>query len=490
MTLAHGINHSEVPTAAKPPVRTLAGLPVYTGTATINAGDLTKVNKPVLCFTETEFVAAFGPISSDFANWTLHEAAKAHFRAFSVAPIVCINVIDPENEDHVAEVTGQSHQLVKGKVKLQVYGGPDEPALGILKDSVVVKEGVTTRTLGTDYTLAFDKDGYLVVSVVEGGALSETDVILVDFDYLDPSGVTADDIIGGVTGNSYRGLEVVTRVAPALRLVPGFVLAPKWSQVPEVAARMQVLAALLNANFRCSALMDLSTDPNEIGDYTEAPAWKSDNGFNTVDGIACWPKFKNGDDVYHMSTQAACAAGRTDNANGGIPFASFSNKALVGTAAVDDDGNEILLDQVQADFLNKQGIVTALNGFNGWRLWGNRTAGYPDTTDPKDAFIPIRRMFNWIRNTEALTLAANVDDALNRRSLETVANTMQLFLNGLIPPGALIDGRVEFREDENPITDLSDGIVRFHKLLTPPSPMQQIDIIDEYDPTALAALFA
>ena len=38
------------------------------------------------------------------------------------------------------------------------------------------------------------------------------------------------------------------------------------------------------------------------------------------------------------------------------------------------------------------GIVTALNWEGGWRVWGNRTSDYPSSTDPKDTFIPNRRM--------------------------------------------------------------------------------------------------
>jgi phage tail sheath protein FI len=385
--MAHGVSVSEIPTGVKPPVRITAGIPVYFGTAPINAGDLTCVNKPVVAYTLAEAVAKLGPQSDDFASWTLHEAMKAHFSVYSVAPVVFVNVLDPENAYHVASATGESHQLVDGSVQLQVYGGPDEPLLGVLKDSVVV----TGSVLDTDYTLEFDDDGFLVVSVVEGGNLADDDVILVDFDYLDPSGVTADDIIGGYSGGEYTGLECIEQVFPALRLVPGFLVAPKYSQTPEVAARMQTKAASINGVFRAMALLDLSTDEGEIADYTEAAAWKTDNGYGSVNAVACWPKQKNGDDVYHLSTVTACVANITDSQNNNLPHVSPSNKAVTGTAAVLDDGTEVLLTRPAANALNAQGIMTLLNGFNGWRLWGNRTAGYPATTDPKDSFIPIRR---------------------------------------------------------------------------------------------------
>jgi phage tail sheath protein FI len=99
-------------------------------------------------------------------------------------------------------------------------------------------------------------------------------------------------------------------------------------------------------------------------------------------------------------------------------------------------------------------------------------------------------MFNFIGNTIILTIDANVDDPVNRRLVDLVLGTCQAFLNSLIPPGALVAGTVEFREDENPTTDLADGIVRFHLTLTPPSPGESLEFVLEYDPDALDELFA
>jgi uncharacterized protein len=354
---------------------------------------------------------------------------------------------------------------------------------------VVVKLGATLMTLGADYTLTFDASGYLVVTAVSGGRLAADSVILVDFDYLDPSGVTSDDVIGGYAAGVYTGLEVIEQVYPALRLVPGFILAPKWSSTPTVAARMATLAHSINGSFRAMALTDLSTDPDVIPTFADAPAWKANNGYTSVDQTACWPKFKNGDDVYHTSTKAACVANLTDVDHDGIPYASPSNKAVIGTAAVLDDGTEVLLTRPQANVLNDQGIVTLLNGFNGWRLWGNRTAGYPGTTDPKDAFIAIRRMFNWIGNTIILTSDGNVDAPVNRRFIDLVVGTITSFLNGLTAAGALVDGVIQFLKDDNSTTDLSDGKVTWDVSLTPPSPAEQMNFKLQYDPAALAGLF-
>ena len=153
------------------------------------------------------------------------------------------------------------------------------------------------------------------------------------------------------------------------------------------------------------------------------------------------------------------------------------------------DGTEVFLDQTAANLLNGQGIATALNFIGGWKAWGNRTAAYPASTDPKDTFLPIRRMFNFIGNTLILSSWQRLDFPLNRRQIDTVIDSQNIYLNGLSAQNYILGGRVEFRQDENPTTDLMDGIARFHVYLTPPSPNREIDFILEYDATYLETLF-
>ncbi len=492
--MGHGVTISEVATGVVPPVHVTAGLPVYVGVAPINAGDLTNVNKPVLCETLADYVDSFGPIPpTDWDDWTLGEAAKAHFSAYGVGPIVCINVIDPTNSGHKAAVVTEPHTLDSdGNAKLSDYANTG-PLLGVLKSTVVVRSGSVggaIRVLGTDYTLAFDADGYLVVSRVTSGAIAALATIYVSFSYLDPEAIVAADIIGSYSVGVYTGIEVISQVFPALRMVPGFLLAPTFSEDATVAAALKTKARSINGSFRAMALVDLSTAIGIIPSYASAAAWKSTNGYSAVDLVPCWPLVKNGDDVYHLSTVIACVANLVDAARDGIPYASPSNQPVTGTSAVLDDGTQVLLEKPQANTLNDNGIVTVLNGANGWRTWGNRTGGFPGTTDPKDAFIPIRRMFNWIENTIILTADRDIDQPGNRRLIDGVVGTVQGFLNGLIATGALVAGKIEFRASENSVTDLSDGKVSFHVTLTPPSPAQEIQFIAEYDPTALASLFA
>ena len=56
--------------------------------------------------------------------------------------------------------------------------------------------------------------------------------------------------------------------------------------------------------------------------------------------------------------------------------------------------------------------------------------------------------------------------------------------------GALLGGRVEFREDENTTTDLMDGKLYFHVYMTPPAAARDIEFVQEYDPEYISTLFA
>ena len=481
MAYKHGVYVSEVPTSIIPPVRTTAGLPFVVGTAPINLSDKTNVNKPVLCYSYQEAVEAFG-YSDDWGNYTLCEFIYSHFALFNVAPVVLVNVLDPTV--HKGSVDKEEHTFAA-----------DAPAVtlskqGVLLDSVVVKseDGTTTYVLDTDYTVGFDEDGNAVITRLEGGAIGEVSPIEATYDYIDPTMVDSDDIIGGVdtiTGN-YEGLELLDKVFPTFGLVPGMVLAPGWSHDPEVAAVMTAKASNINAHFKCIALVDV---PEEVEKYSDVSEWKNQNNFIYERQVVCWPKIKLGTKEFHLSTQLAGVMCKVDSQNDDVPYVSPSNKSIQANGAV-ANGKEVALGPEQAAYLNGQGVVTALNFIGGWRAWGNRTGAYPSMTDVKDTFIPIRRMFDWIGNTLVLTFWQKVDYPITRRLVETIVDSANIWLNGLAARQFILGGRVEFNRDENPTTDLIDGIIRFHVYVTPPAPAREIDFIVEYDPQYLETLFA
>lgn len=482
MGYKHGIYIYEQDTSIVPPVQIGAGLPVVFGTAPVNlaADGIGKVNEPVLCYTYKEAVDALG-YSSDWAKYTLCEFIKSHFALFTMAPVVLINVLDPATNK--TAVPAETVTLTAGASKLA--------ELGAVKGTVVIKsaDAVTTYQLTRDYTLAFDEDGYLIVTVKTGGTIpSNTTTLKATYDKLNPSAVTADDIVGGidVSSGAREGLELLNEVFPRFGLVPGQLLAPGWSNDPDVAAVMDAKAGNINGHFKCIVLADIPT--GTVTKYSDVSAWKTTNNYVSSRMIACWPKVKQGSEIYHLSTQVAGVICATDAANEDIPYRSPSNQSLQATGAVLANGTEVVLGPEEAAYLNGQGVVTALNFIGGWKVWGNRTGAYPAVTDTKDAFIPIRRMFDWIENELVLTFWQKVDDPTNRRLLDSVVDSANIWLNGLTARGFLLGGRVELLKEENPTNDLMDGIVRFHVYVTPPGPAREIDFIVEYDPTYFANL--
>lgn len=485
MSEKHGVSYSEVPTSVISPVESTAGLPVVFGTAPLHLAENQEyVNKPFLAFTYNEVVKKLG-YSGDWDNYTLCEFMKSQFQLFNVAPVVFVNVLDP---------TIHKKTIIDSTVPL-TNGSATVAQDGVLLKSLVVKLTDAGQPLvkDTDYTAAFDKQGKVIITRIEGGSISADQAsVVITYNHLDPTMVTKTEIIGGVDAatGKYAGLELINSVFPLFRLVPGQILAPHWSKDSTVAAIMKAKSGNINGLFKAISVCDIDSSSTGADVYTEVPAWKNTNNITDPLQIACWPKITLGEEDYHLSTQFAGVTCRTDATNDDIPYVSPSNKTLQADGSATESGNEVTLDPTQANYLNGQGIVTTTNTMGGWKLWGNRTAAYPGSSDVKDTFIPVRRMFNWVGNSLILTFWQKVDEPTNRRLIDTVVDSMNIWLNGLTAKGALLGGRVEFRKEENPTTDLIDGKIRFHLFLTPPTPAQEISFILEFDVSYFDSLFA
>lgn len=477
MSYKHGVYIYEQPTSIVPPVDVSAALPVVFGTAPVHKliDGPGPINAPKLCYSYQEAVLQFG-FDNDWDKYTLCEFFKAYFALFNVAPMVVVNVFDPAV--HKASVTEESKTFEEDELTLAHDG---------IVGGVVVKNeaGDTTYTKDTDYEIDPISGR---VTRIDTGSITAGSTVKVDYDYGDPTLVDNDDIIGGIdcTTGKPEGLELVNSVFPMFGLVPGQVVAPGWSHDPGVAAVMHAKAGNINAHFKAMAIVDI--DSNTVTKYTEVSASKNTNNLTDELMVVCWPKVKLGDDEYWMSSQVAGLIAQVDGENEDIPYTSPSNKNFQMNAAMANN-QEVWMGPEQAVYLNGQGIVTALNFVGGWKCWGNRTGCYPGVTDVKDAFIPVRRMFNWIGNTLTLTFWQKVDYPTNRRLIETIVDSANIWLNGLAARQFILGGRVEFQADENPVTDLMDGNIKFHVYVTPPSPAREITFILEYDPAYVATLF-
>ncbi|MDR2503772.1 MAG: phage tail sheath family protein [Deltaproteobacteria bacterium] len=304
-----------------------------------------------------------------------------------------------------------------------------------------------------------------------------------------PLAVSSADIIGGIDAVTMKktGLELVSEVFPRFRKVPGIILAPKFSEDPAVAVLMAAKTKSINGLFECMAAADIS--PDTVPNFTEVPAYKNSNNLTDPNLMLCWPRAGLGDEVYHLSCHLAGRISQTDREAGGTPHVSPSNKRLNITRALGAAGAELWLGLDEVNSLNGEGINTVSNFDGGWKAWGNRTACYPSNTDPKDAFIPIRRFFCWYRNSFILTYFSKVDNPLNRRQIQTILDSEQIRLDGYAAQEIILGGKIEFLGQYNPLTDLMDGIAKFKLSITPPPPNRVIWGIFEFDPAYMETLF-
>ncbi len=472
MEYLHGIRIQENPTSMPTPVRNEAGVPVVFGTAPVNlaADPENAANRLFLCSTFAEAKAAVG-YSEDYGKYTLSQSMDAFFRAFGVGPIVVCNVLDPKV--HKADYT-ETLDLVDGQAVTKEDG--------ILLGGLTVKNGEPAMEEGKDYALGFDDGGHLVVTVLADGVASVT----VSGSRLDPSKVTYGDIIGNYdpgTG-AETGMELVRRVYPMFGLVPSWLIAPGWSHDPRVGIALSEKCRDISGMFRCECVLDIDTE--KAGKYSDVEDVKAESGYAAENMVCVWPMVKYAGKVMAYSAVYTAMACYTDYSNDNVPNLSPSNRPIRISAAVLKDGTEVVLDKDQANRLNACGVVAALN-MNGFRVWGNNTAAYPDTTDPKDRWIACRRFFSWWGNSFITTYMHKVDDPANYRLIESIVDSENVRGNSLVSMGKCAGIRMGYSRDDNPIGNVMDGKMVFRQYLAPYTPAEDILNILEFDPSMIEA---
>jgi hypothetical protein len=475
MASFYGVKPKEIATSVATPTTADSGVVIAIGTAPIHqVGG--KANEIVIANTYDEAVSALG-YSDDWDKYTLCEVMYSHFKLYGMAPIILVNVLDPTSK--AKEVTAQTMAITSGQIALT------GDAIG---DTITVKNGSTTYVAGTDYDV-FYEDGQCIVEVLSGGAMDTAGITSAQVSYSEVSFELADmknAVIGGFdtkTGQS-TGMELVDMAYFKGQVLPDILIAPGFSSDPEVAAVMGAKTTFSGV-FKGVCLCDFDTTENR--DYQAAAAAKAASGsFQQTKQIVCWPMLGLGDRVFHYSTQLASLMSATDEDNDNIPSESPSNKTLQADCAILEDGTEVLLDLTQANYLRGQGVATVCNFVNGFTAWGSYTACYPGNTDPKDMYINVTRMFNYVANTCVLSFWSRIDERMTSRFAESVVDELNMWLNGLKNDGHLLGCRVELKSDENPTTDLMAGIVRIHIYMTPPGPVQEVDFLEEYDVSYLS----
>ena len=473
--MRHGVYTETTPTAVRAVVAAPSALafvvgtaPVHTRAGAANVGNLVEITS------WQDVLDNFGYVK-DFGRYTLLDFLYMQLKVFNFAPILCVNVFDPTaiTTDSVIDDLA----LVAGSAK---YG-----TNGIYVEAVCSDDaGLVPYDEGDDYTLAYDDQGYATITRVATGDIPlATSTVYVKYKAVaaDRCGVAASAVV--------TGLEQIEQSFARTGTVPAIIACPGYSDDAEVMAAM-VGKSAYGGGWQAYALTEIDCSAAGTDAASEVAAIKAGSGYTDKDQDNWWGRPKIGDDVFDPTSLVAAVLADTDQAYGGIPYVSGSNRTVPISGLVTRAGAAIYITDAQAnDLLNAHGVNTFIN-HGGWRTWGNYSGAGGVSSDPAEFWRNYRRMLIWLNNTLRLD-TSQIDGPANYRAIESIVNTRNIQLNGLAAQGAFVGkATIEFRREDNPLTQMAAGEYVFAINMCPPTPLQAVTFKMAIDVSQLAALFA
>ena len=501
----HGASWSEVSTRLKPVITADSGISVAIGSAPVHLvrGGTKQVNKPLMFLTLQDALATVG-WSLDWGRFDLCELIYSAFQRYRFSPIILINVFDPMKD---AGHMGIAPLAVTNK-KIVL------PFDGVIFDSIVVQidddeskmsksektskaDKTLTRiipdtghryVLDRDYSLEYNEDGKMVVSILPGGSIpQDTDCLLIGYAKIGSTPVTANDVIGGIDQHGRKtGIELIEEIHPRFNIVAGYLMAPAFSSNAPILTALASKAELFDDSYRCMVVGDV--DLSVVKKYQDAEAWKATNGLTSHRQILCYLRLGMGNKRFRFSVDYALRSAKLDATNGGVPYESASNKKLEADAMYDGDGNPVFLSKKEANYLNSLGIVTGRSTRRGLVIWGSNTAEFPETSDVKDRFIPNRRQMDFIGNTVVTTFDEKIDKPGNRREIDAIINDINLWLADQQNSGYLLEHYVRFDHEENPDSEILNGHYKVRIGEGSPTPIESLEFVLEFTTGGFASL--
>lgn len=456
-----------------------ARVQVAVGVAPINLLDSpsSAVNVPFLVKNKKNVKEYLG-ICNDYENYTLMQTMLASFQKIGVAPIVMINVLNPDNPAHVTAVAGTEYTLTKGSTTVKEEG--------ILLGSIIVSSDGKEGKPNEDYIAAFDADGYVIIAITAEGTFKSATSITVAYTKLNPDGVTAGDIIGGVTEDGIRtGIELADEVYSRFQVVPDILSAPKYSVLPEVAAALEMKAELVGDLINAVAVIDIESKTTRK--ITDVKAAKDILGVYSRWTVLCWPKVLMASHEIYASAAVAAMLQYASAANAGIPT-SPDNKDILIDGVVLEGGKELHITQKQVNnYLNAIGVLSFAY-MGGWKCWGNNTAAFPDNKEPNNRFIKCVMISNYLENRFKTEYLPMIGKDGSYKMVDSVVSNYNADLNALTPD-YLAGAYVVFNKDENPLSEILEGHFRFHTRYADYTPAEYIENTFTWDSQLLQAAF-
>jgi phage tail sheath protein FI len=466
--------------------------PVIVGTAPVNlVRNFTNlINKPIrLADVGAKSIVGY---SDDWESFTLSETISAHFSnpRGNVGPIYVINVLNPAVH-RKEEQTTKSLTFVGGKAFIE-------------SDKIIIDTfTLTDKTEGTDYNLSYNfYTGKLAITSANPDQ-KLTGTIEAKYYEVDPSLVTADDIIGGKTAAGvYTGLGVVELIYPELNVITSYLAAPKWSSVPEVYEALCDKAQSINKHWYAMVFADIPVKQGNtaIDTIALAESWKSEHAFNSEYSKVFWPMAKTSSgEIYHLSSLALVEQLRNNEEHDGVPMESCSNNVIAVSAQYfGENSRNQGFDQADGNLLNSVGITTAVAWGGQIVLWGPHTAAFysgedgkaPEALDPIAIFDVNMLMQMHIMNHFQADHGREVDEPMTIGLRDSILEAEQQKLDALVAEGALIGTpTIVFLETENSVSDMINGNFTWNISDTPTPPAKHLVAKVAYTDAGFSAFF-
>jgi hypothetical protein len=116
-----------------------------------------------------------------------------------------------------------------------------------------------------------------------------------------------------------------------------------------------------------------------------------------------------------------------------------------------------------------------MNGFGtGLLFWGNRSSAFPSATDPT-TFLAVRMALDVVEISIQQASLQFLDKPITVGLITSVLTSVNGFIRTMVQQGGLVPGSIiTYNPNDNPVSQLSLGIVTFAVNLMPPPPAEQI----------------
>lgn len=458
----HGV-YGETGSASNVVDTTQVTTPIYIGTLPVHRIDEAKLNAVkhgknddciMLLISSVKDVKNLNLFSDDWDSYSLCEAIDVHFmRDSAIAPII---LLAKGTLAQTSAVTKATVSLVKSGTSHIGYV-PDSKA--VIDDMAIAVSGVTFEEGDISYSYEGDK-----VKIVISKAGFTASSVEVSYKQVTGEKMSSTDF--------ENCLKFADRVEAITNRIPNILCAPQYSEDPTYHDLM-IQKAIDKVNDKWNIVC--ASDIGEVTNIESALAWKTTNSYNHVLDKVFYPKLSFNGTAYHMSVIWTAVSQALDADNDNIPCKSASNKAVFADKIISNDTDEMMyISEQEANSLNQKGITSAITTKGQIRMWGSHMSNYDfgniSNIANEDRFDVAVRMSVYMRNYLQYHYLNEIDETINRKDIDSIINSIQMWLDSLVNEGKLLYATVEFDAD----SDLANGDVVFNIHVTYPCVIKSV----------------